>query len=142
MSYDDLHSGERGTDVSGACRFHCPPARSSRTPLAVPIAAGATFGAFTATELVLIIHGYGWWLLPVAMFVAMFCTMFAALSWQMGRDIMRINATAMAPRKMLCEDCPHPTRRPRPVTLVPPGYGIVPTGITPTSTGVPPDLDD
>jgi hypothetical protein len=87
-----------------------------------PIIAAVSFAALTAGEVFLIIGGYGWWVLPVAMIVAMFCVMFVGLSWEMGRDIMRINRAAMARparktpalRKMLCEDCPHGRRRPEP----------------------------
>jgi hypothetical protein len=148
MSYDDISSGDRDADVSGACRFHCPPAGSSTS---TPIIAAVSFGLLTAGEVFLIIGGFGWWVMPVALFVAMFCVMFVGISWEMGRDIMRINHEAMTrparkrpepPEppitvvKMLCEDCPHENFfGPGPQIL-----GRPPA--RPTTTRTPPDVDD
>lgn len=54
------------------------------------IAAASAFAFLTAVEVLLIISGYGWWVLPVAMIVAAFCVGFVCTSWEMFREITKM----------------------------------------------------
>ena len=125
MSYDDNHSIERPCPFQ-PCDGHVPTDNCSMSPSTPPPVATASIALLTAAETLLIVGGYGWWVLPVATIVAMFCAMFLCIAWVTGRDILRMmveTTVSAAPRArprraaapLVLVDEP-PPERPRPTT--------------------------
>jgi hypothetical protein len=148
MSYDDNHSTDRYWP-SGRPLHECPldaadPIDGTTTLYTIaglpPIGIAISFALLTGAETLMIVGGYGWWVIPVALFVAAFCALFVGMLWVTGRDMLGIMAHATA-----SPSTSRPGGRSRPKPPRPNVSGPIVLSdrvILPTTTDVPPDLDD